>query len=171
MLGMILTDWSGSGSTAWPLSELARPISVGLWALVNTMQLRKKKKVGKRIWHYRTHDSNHTHAPHKRSRSLFSHFPTFWSYFALCPICFTCRGKNVITLLPQQNKISVSGTTLWRVVYTHREMRRLMPSGLTEIQTQRTAITCRCSFCPPSYCTWFRGSSGRSRLGFFPLWL
>lgn len=115
--------------------------------------------------------SNYTHAT-QQSHSLFCHFLHFDPTSYIHPLAHLLQeqGKDVITgtfaLLPQQNRISVSRTTLRRVVYTHRETRRLMPSGLTEKQAQRTAITSRCSFCPRSHCAWCRGNSGKSR-GFF----
>lgn len=117
--------------------------------------------------------SNYTHAT-QQSHSLFCHFLHFDPTSYIHPLAHLLQeqGKDVITgifaLLPQQNRISVSRTTLRRVVYTHRETRRLMPSGLTEKRAQRTAITSRCSFCPRSHCAWCRGNSGKSR-GFFLL--
>lgn len=138
------------------------------------MQLKMKKKKQRNKNMTLQNKSNYTHAT-QQSHSLFCHFLHFdpTSYIHPLARLLQAQGKDVITgifaLLPQQNRISVSRTTLRRVVYTHRELRRLMPSGLTEKQAQRTAITSRCSFCPRSHCAWCRGSSGKSRVFF--LWL
>lgn len=135
------------------------------------MQLRMKKK--KKKQKYDITEQVKLHPCHTAISLFILPFPTFWSYIIHTPFGpFASRaGKRCYygNFCTQQNRISVSRTTLRRVVYTHRETRRLMPSGLTEKQAQRTAITSRCSFCPRSHCAWCRGNSGKSRVFFF--WL
>lgn len=174
MLGMILTDWSGSGSTVWPFVWIGETHFSGIMSSCKHNAVKSEKKERKKQ-KYDITERVKLHPCHTAISLFILPFPTIWSYilhhtYTLWPVCFKRREKDVITgifaLLPQQNRISVSRTALQRVVYTHRETRRLMPSGLTEKQAQRTAITCRCSFCPRSHCAWCRGSSGKSRVFF-----
>lgn len=87
---------------------------------------------------------------------------------------FQLQGKDVITgifalsLLPNRIEFQLAGPSCEQL-FTHRqETRRLMPSGLTEKQTRRMAITCRLLFWPPFplYMMWRPNSSVKHRLIF-----